>query len=88
MLHPTWLLLSLKASSPVPWASRVTLVLKNPPADEGELRDMGSIPGLGRFPRGGCGNPLQDSCLDTPMDKEAWWARINRITESDVTEAT
>ena len=81
-LHPTWLFLSLKASSPVPWASQVMLVLKNPPANEGEVRDMSSIPGLGRFPGGGCGNPLQDSCLDAPMDKEAWWARIHRITKS------
>ena len=66
----------------LPGASQVMLVLKNPPANEGEVRDMSSIPGLGRFPGGGCGNPLQDSCLDAPMDKEAWWARIHRITKS------
>ena len=40
-------------------ASQVALVVKNPPANAGDVRDMGSIPGLGRFPGGGNGNPLQ-----------------------------
>ena len=49
-------------------------VVKNPPANAGDIRDMGSIPGLGRSPGGGHGNPLQYSCLDNPMDGGVWWA--------------
>ena len=47
-------------------ASQVVLVIKNPPANAGDLRDMGSIPGSGRSPGGGHGNPLQCSCLENP----------------------
>ena len=50
------------------WASQVVLVVKNEPANTGDIRDAGLIPGLGRVPRGGPGNPLQRSCLETPMD--------------------
>ena len=46
-------------------------VVKNPPANAG---DPGSIPGSGRSSGGGHGNPLQYSCLENPMDREAWWA--------------
>ena len=53
-------------------ASQVALVVKNLPASIGDLRDAGSIPGSGRFPGGGHGNPLQYSCLETPGDKGAW----------------
>ena len=56
----------------IPWASQVVLVIKNPPA--ADVRDPGSISGLGRSPRGGNGNPLQYSCLENPMDKAAWWS--------------
>ena len=52
-------------------ASQVALVVKNPPANAGDIRDMGSIPGLGRSPGGRYGNPLQYSCLENPMDKGA-----------------
>ena len=48
--------------------------------------DLGSIPGLGRSPREGNGNPLQDSCLENPMDGGAWWATVHGVTESDRTE--
>ena len=49
--------------------------------------DAGSIPVLGRFPREGDGNPLQYSCLESPMDRGAWWATVHRVTEeSDMTE--
>ena len=41
-------------------------MIKNPSANAGDLRDLGSIPGLGRSPGGGHGNPLQDSCLENP----------------------
>ena len=49
-------------------------VVKNPAANTGDAGDMISIPGLGRYPRGGNGNPLQYSCLENPMDRDAWWA--------------
>ena len=61
-------------------------MVKNPPANAGDTRDMGSIPGLGRAPREGNGNPLQYSCLENPMDRGAWQAIIHRVTkESDTT---
>ena len=50
-------------------ASQVALVVKNPPANAGDLRDVGSVPGLGRSPGGGHGNPLQYSCLENPKDR-------------------
>ena len=52
----------------VKWASQVILVVKNPPAKAGDVRDMGSISGSGRSPREGKGNPLQYSCLESLMD--------------------
>ena len=58
---------------------------KNPPAN---ARDACSMPGLGRFPRGGNGNPLQNSCLENPMDRGVWWALAHGVSESDVTERT
>ena len=59
-------------------------VVKNPPTNAG---DVGSIPGSGRSPGDGNGTPLQDSCLENPMDREAWWATVHRVTkESDTTE--
>ena len=51
-------------------------------------RDVGSIPGSGRFPGGGNGNPLQYSFLENPMDRGACQARVHRITESDTAEET
>ena len=44
--------------------------------------DLGSIPGLGRSPGEGNGNPLQYSCLENPMDEEAWWAIVHEVTKS------
>ena len=52
-------------------ASSVALVVKNPPANTGNNRTMGLIPGLARSPGGGHGNPLQDSCLENPMGRGA-----------------
>ena len=49
---------------------------------------MGSIPGSGRSPGGRQGNPLQYSCLENPMDREAWQATVHRAAESDTAEAT
>ena len=64
-------------------ASQVALVLKNPSANEGDIRDTGLIPGLGRSPGGGQGNPLQYSCLENPMDRGAWLARIHRVAKNE-----
>ena len=64
------------------WASQVVLVVKNLPADAGDIRDMGSIPGLGRFPEEGHGNPLQHSCLENPVDRGAWRATIHGVAQS------
>ena len=54
-------------------------MVKNLPANPGDIRDMGSIPGFGRSPGGGYGNPLQYSCLENPMDRGAWWATVHGI---------
>ena len=53
-------------------SSRLTLAVKNPPANAGDIRDLSSSPESGRSPRGGNGNPLQYSCLENPMDGGAW----------------
>ena len=63
------------------WASQVVLVVKNLPANAGDLRDMGSTLGLGRSPGGGHGNSLQYSCLESPMDRRAWWATVQKVTQ-------
>ena len=57
-------------------------VIKNPPANVGDARDMGSIPGSGTSPGGGNGNPFWYSCLGNPMDRGAWWATVHRVAES------
>ena len=60
----------------------MALVVKNPPVNEGDIRDMGLIPGSGRSLGGGIGNPLQYSCLENPMDRKAWQAAVHRFTSS------
>ena len=55
--------------------------VKNLPANAGDVRDMGSIPGSGKSPGGGNGNPCQHSCLENPMDRGAWWALVRRFAE-------
>ena len=62
-LFPLWNLRNL--------TSQGALEVKNPPANAGDIREEGSVPGWGRFPEGGHGNPLQYSCLGKPMDREA-----------------
>ena len=57
-------------------------MVKNLPANAGEVRDVGLIPGLGRSPGGGNGNPLQYSCLEDPMDRGDWRATVHRVTKS------
>ena len=61
---------------------------REPPASAGDIRDMGLLPGSGRSPGEGIGNPLQYFCLKTPMDRGAWKATVHRVTESDMTEVT
>ena len=63
-------------------ASQVALVVKNPPANAGGLRDMSLIPGSGRSSEGGHDNPLQYSCLDNPMDRGTCWATAHSVTTS------
>ena len=60
----------------------MALVVKNPPANTGDVRDMSSIPGSGRSPGGGHDNPLQYSCLENSMDKGVWWAMVHAVTKS------
>ena len=57
-------------------------MVKNLPANAGDTRNTGLIPGFGRFPGVGNGNPLQYSCLEIPMDAGAWWATVHRVTKS------
>ena len=60
----------------------VSQVVKNPLAKVGDARDVGAIPGSGRSPGVGNGNPLQDSCLENSMDRGAWWATVHGVTKS------
>ena len=62
--------------------SLVVLVVKNPPANVGNIGVAGSIPGLGRSPGGGHSNPLQHSCLENPMDRGAWRAAVHGVAKS------
>ena len=61
---------------------QVVLVVKNPPANAGDVGDESLIPGLGESPRGGLGNPLQYSCLENPMDRGSWQTTVHRFTQS------
>ena len=58
------------------------LVVKNLPANAGDIRDAGTIPGSGRSSGGGHGNPLQYSCLENPMHRGAWHATFHRVLKS------
>ena len=61
-------------------------MVKNLPVNAGDLKDTGSIPGMGRSPGGRHGNPLQYSCLENPMDRGAWRAMVHRVAKPDTTE--
>ena len=63
-------------------------MVKNVPANAGDIRDLGSIPGSGRSPGGGHSDPLYYSCLENPMDKGASQDRVHRVSESIMTEVT
>ena len=64
--------------------NRASQMVKNPPANAGDIRDLGLIPGSGRSPGGGHGNPPQYSCLKNPMDRGAWWVTVHGVTESQM----
>ena len=65
-------------------------MVKNPPANAGDMKDMGLIPGSGRSTGGGHGNPLQYSCLENPMDRGAWhkiaksWTRLKQLNTNTI----
>ena len=63
-------------------ASQAALVVKTPPPNAEYVRDMGSIPGLGRSPGGGHGNSLQYSCIDNLVDRGALQATVHRVAQS------
>ena len=65
-------------------AFQVALMVKNPPANAGGIRDASSIPGSGRFPGKGHGNSLQYSCLENSVDRGAWKATVFGVPKSDV----
>ena len=69
-------------SSPVIRASQLVVVVKSLPVNTGDIKDVGLIPGSGRSPGGGHGNPLQYSCLENPMDRAAYKAAFHKVTKS------
>ena len=69
-------------------ASQVMLVIKNPLANAGDIRDTGSIPGSGSFPGERQGNPLQYPCLENSMDSGAWQATVDGVTKSQTRLST
>ena len=70
--------LSLSLSLRFPGGS----VVKNPPTNAGDTRELGLVPGLGRSPGEGNGNPLQYSCQEKPMDRGSWQAVVHRAAKS------
>ena len=57
-------------------------MVKNPPANAGDIGDVGLIPESGRSPEGENGNPLHDSCLENPMDRGAWQTTVHRVEKN------
>ena len=78
--------LSSSSSRHDTWASQAALVMKNLPANAGDVRDADLIPGLERLPGRGPDNPLQYSFLENPMDRGTWWATVHRVAQSHMTE--
>ena len=62
--------------------------VSNTPANAGDARDSGSIPGSGRSPGVGNGSPLQDCCLENSMDRRAWWVTVHGVTNSQIQLST
>ena len=69
-------------------ASQVMLEVKNLPDNPGDTKDVGLIPGSGRFPGEGSGYPLQYSCLEKSMDRRAWWSTVPGVTKSQTLLST
>ena len=67
------------------WASQVVLVVENTPTNAGDMRDEGSIPGLGKSPEGGHSNPFQCSGLENPRGRRAWWPIVHGCPPKSVT---
>ena len=84
MFHNAYIysLLSITCNLSESWASQVALAVKNPPANAGDTGVVGLIPGSGRVPGGGIGNPLQHSCLENSMDTGAWWSIVHGAAKS------
>ena len=66
----------------------MALAVKNPPASAGDARDSGLIPGLGKSPGEGNGNPLQYSCLENSMDRGTWQATVHGVAKSQTQLST
>ena len=103
LLSPSYIIVAQRQSLPHPsfltqqgmaisnddyWASQVVLEVKNLPANEGDIRDMDLIPGSGRPPGRGNGNPLQYSCLENSWTEDPWQVTVHRVAELDTTEET
>ena len=69
-------------ANPIIGASQVVLVIKNPPANAGDSRNMDLIPGSGRFPGEGNSNPFQYSYSGNPMDRGSWYAKVHGVPKS------
>ena len=82
LVHPCWGWGASLGESLLTKGSQLALVVKNPPANTGAVRDAGSLPGLGRSPGEGIGNSLQYSCLENPMDRDAWQATVHELEQS------
>ena len=63
-------------------------VVKSPPTNAGDRREVGLVPGSGRSPGAGNDNPVQYSCLENQMDRETWWATVHQVTDLDTTDQT
>ena len=70
------------------WASQEALVVKNLPGNAEDVRDTSSIPGSGRSPKEGHGNPLQYSCLENPIDRGIWQDAVHGVAELHTTQVT
>ena len=63
-------------------SAQVVLVVQKQPGNAGDIREASSVPGLGRSPGGGQGNPLQYACLENPMDRRTWRAAVHSVAKS------
>ena len=79
---------TLRAALKFYWASQMALMVKNLPANAGDRRHTGSIPGSEKFPGEGNDNPLQYSCLENPRDRGVWWAAVQGVTKSQTQLST